>query len=539
MGHGPARPFVSRRQFLQRSAVLGLATAAGPYLWQQPARAAETPVEQLHAQFGADAAREVTISWMTPAAVTTPFLQLGGQRVPATTRQYPGYPGYFHHVRLRDLLPATRYTYAVGHAGQARSSTYGWLTGPLAGAAFTFTAFGDQGVDNPDPNNVQDVDPTMLNGLTTSQPPFLASANRELAQSMNPAFHCIVGDTAYANGDQDIWDVWFRGISDMAPTAPWMPCLGNHEIETMGVGLGGFNVSEELGQESDSWGKLGYDAYRTRFDLPPNGDPEWEGCWYRFRYGSVEFISIDNNDVNVEVPANIGYSKGRQRAWVERTLKAAAADPKVDFIIILMHQAAFSSGLHGSDEGVRKTWFPLFSQYGVDLVLQGHDHHYERTHLMTGADVALAAEGVYRSDIGTMYVVAGNGGAAQRGEGLQGGGDYTAAIAAQQIGTLKVQVIPNTGKGTKRLVLGEYSALTGAPIEEGVVIERTLGARAVAPAAPAVPAVPREAQVQDLLPATGSPAGITAAALTAVTGAAAARVWLRSRDEAHEEPDLG
>ena len=71
MGHGPARPYVSRRQFLQRSAAVGLVTTAGPWLWRQPAHAADAPVEQLHAQFGADAAREVAISWMTPAAAYT------------------------------------------------------------------------------------------------------------------------------------------------------------------------------------------------------------------------------------------------------------------------------------------------------------------------------------------------------------------------------------------------------------------------------------------------------------------------------------
>jgi hypothetical protein len=356
---------------------------------------------------------------------------------------------------------------------------------------------------------------------------------------MEPAFHCIVGDTAYANGDQDIWDLWFRGISDMARTAPWMPCLGNHEIETQGVGIGGFDVTGELGLPADSWGKLGYDSYRTRFALPVNGDREWEGCWYRFRYGSVEFLSIDNNDVNEEVPANIGYSGGRQAAWVERTLRAASQDPDVDFIVVLMHQAAFSSGLHGSDEGVRKTWFPLFTTYGVDLVLQGHDHHYERTHLMTNADVALKADGDYRSDIGTMYVVAGNGGGVQRGEGLAGGNEFTAKIAAQQVGTLKVQVVPDSGKGTKRLVLSEHSALDGSVIESDVVIERTLRRAPVTVAPPAAPTTtPKPGAVKDVLAATGSPAGITAAGLTAVTGAAAAKVWLRSREEAHEEPDL-
>ena len=339
----------------------------------------------------------------------------------------------------------------------------------------------------------------------------------------------------------------------MATQMPWMPCIGNHEIETMGTGLGGFVLEDELGLEADSWGPLGYDSYRTRFALPTNGDPEWEGCWYRFRYGSVEFISIDNNDVNAEVPANVGYSNDRQRAFVERSLQAAAADPEVDFIIVLMHQAAFSSGLHGSDQGVRDAWFDLFSTYGVDLVVQGHDHHYERTHLMDHDQIAATAvDGVYASDIGTMYVVAGNGGGVQRGEGVISrtgdvlGGPHTAAIAIQEIGTLRVDVIPDTGNGTKRLVLGEYSVLRGGgPVEEGIVIERTRTAVAPEPTptpapeptdapSPDASAAPTEQDAQPLLPVTGGPAGIGAVGIGLAAGAAAAgRVF--SRDADHDE----
>lgn len=540
MGHGSARPYVSRRQFLRRSAALGIITAGGPFLWQQLAHAADAPVEQVHGQFGGDAGREAAFSWMTPAAVAAPFVQIGQQRVPAQTVQYAGYPGYFHHARLSDLLPATHYPYAVGHGGQIRSPRFTWTTGPLPGTPFTFTAFGDQGTDVPEPGTVQDVDPTTLRGVKVDQqPPFQASLNRDLAMSMKPAFHTIVGDTAYANGDQDVWDHWFRGISPMATSAPWMPCLGNHEIETMGVGIGGFNPTEELGlTDGDSWGPLGYDAYRHRFALPSNGDPEWEGCWYRFRYGSVEFVSLDNNDVNAEVPANRGYSQGRQRAFADRALAAAAADPTVDFVVVLMHQAAFSSGLHGSDQGVRDAWFPLFTKHGVDLVIQGHDHHYERTHLMRDDEVSLAAAGDYVSDVGTMYVVAGNGGGVQRGEGLRGGSGFTAKIAAGQIGTLRVDVVPDTGKGTKRLVLGEYDALTRAPIEQDIVLERTRTATARPPAPGATPAAsaPREGAVTPMLPATGGPAGIGAAGLILGAGAAtAAAVWRRSAEQVREQ----
>ena len=559
MGHGPARPYVSRRQFLQRTAAIGLMTAAGPVFWQRLATAAEVPPEQVHGQFGADAGREAAFSWMTPAAVATPFAQLGEQRILAETVQYAGYPGFFHHVRVDDLLPGTTYPYAVGHADVIRSDVFSWKTGPRPGTPFVFTAFGDQGTDSPDPTNVQDVDPNTLTVIKAAdqQQPFQASFNRELAQSMNPAFHAIVGDTSYANGDQAVWDQWFRGLQPMATNSPWMPCLGNHEIETMGVGLGGFNLSEEVGI-GDSWGPLGYDAYRHRFALPSNGDPEWEGCWYRFRYGSVELISIDNNDVNTEITPNVGYSEGRQRAFVERTLKAAVADPDVDFIVVLMHQAAFSSGLHGSDQGVRDTWFSLFNEYGVDLVIQGHDHHYERTHLMTGADIALASDGDYVSDIGTMYVVTGNGGSIQRAEGATGGGDFTAKIASQQVGTLKIAVVPDTGEGTRRLILSEYSALTGEAIEEGIVIERTrpaaagsgteAGSDAGAEPVQAVPAAGVSASaggagtgsasstgtVQDLLPATGGPAGTGLLGAGLVAGAAGAAIVRRRTAEPAE-----
>ena len=115
------------------------------------------------------------------------------------------------------------------------------------------------------------------------------------------------------------------------------------------------------------------------------------------------------------------------------------------------------------------------------------------------------------SDIGTMYVVAGNGGGVQRGEGLSSS-DFTAKIAPQQVGTLKVEVVPDTGEGTKRLVLSEYNALTGAAIEEGIVIERTRP-RAAGPADPPAPIAKPDA-VKGLLPATGGPAGIGAAGLT-------------------------
>src|SRR5690242_9979877 len=105
------RLLVSRRQVVQ-GALLG---AAGPVLWVRPGLAA-TPATGTHLTFGADAAREVTVSWSTEGTVARPALELGtttayGTLVGAETRPVRGTSTTYHHARLTGLIPATTYRY--------------------------------------------------------------------------------------------------------------------------------------------------------------------------------------------------------------------------------------------------------------------------------------------------------------------------------------------------------------------------------------------------------------------------------------------
>lgn len=520
VGHSHVhRPYVSRRDFLKRAAALSAATAAGPFFWRQLAYAADVPPAQVHLTFGRDAASAMHASWMTAAPVDGPFVELLGSRVAARTVQYPGYPGYFHHADLSGLPAATEIAYSVGHAGRTVDGTAAsFTTGPPARQPFTFSAFGDQGTDEP---------PGFL-----GQPPFQPSMNTELARSMDPRFHVIVGDLAYANGDQAIWDQWFSMIEPMARTTPWMPVIGNHEIE-----------SQLTGSVGDSWGPWGYDPYRTRFALPSNGFDDLHNCYYAFRYGGVHFVCIDNNDVNEEVTNNIGYTGGRQQAFVERELAAARLDPTVDFIVVVMHQCAFSSSSkHGSDPGVQKAWFDLFHRHSVDLVLQGHDHTYERTHGMVGDEVVQDGP-IYRTDVGTVYVVCGNGGAVQ--EPFNPAQPAWSAFRQElKVGTLKIEVQPDAGNGMKRLLLSEHWALDGSLIEGGIVLERPIAdVRAQSANAAAVPAsstaapaadatAPRPSPVETL-PATGGPGGAALIGIAAAAGGLVVRTL--TREERVEE----
>jgi alkaline phosphatase D len=74
-----------------------------------------------------------------------------------------------------------------------------------------------------------------------------------------------------------------------------------------------------------------------------------------------------------------------QTQWLQTTLSAARANTSIDWIVVMMHQCAASSSTdNGTDAAIRQCWVPLFDEYQVDLVLNGHDHDYERTWPLRG-----------------------------------------------------------------------------------------------------------------------------------------------------------
>src|SRR5260370_11241346 len=75
---------------------------------------------------------------------------------------------------------------------------------------------------------------------------------------------------------------------------------------------------------------------------------------------------------------SMGTAQVAQRAWLERELARAQQSDDIDWIVVCMHQVAMSSAhFNGADLGIRQQWLPLFDKYGVDLVVAGHEHHFE------------------------------------------------------------------------------------------------------------------------------------------------------------------
>lgn len=359
-----------------------------------------------HVAFGPDPATSFAVSWQVPALVSNPFVRIGsspldlGEKIPAellvlstpwgevspvdsVPLATPTYvEQYYVQARVSHLLPGTTYYYAVGHDGYDPATRPGlepvrnFTTAPSHRGSFTFTAFGDQGES------------------------YDAVATGNLVRSVNPSFHLHAGDLAYANSSGDgqigdsydprVWDSFLVQNEGFASTVPWQAVVGNHEMEPW-------------------YSPDGYGGFFHRFAQPTENQ-----SYYSFVYGNVAFFALDANDVTYEFTANAGYSAGAQTKWLARLLAAYRADPDIDFIVVYFHECAYCTATaHASDGGVREAWTPLFDQYSVDLVINGHNHVYERTDPLKAGVVTTAAPSGSTVDAatqGTTYVVAGSAG---------------------------------------------------------------------------------------------------------------------------------
>ena len=431
---------MSRRQVLAGAGGTGLlAATVSPAKAATRARrsraASDGTPEQVHLTWSENPATGVVVSWASPGQARRPRVRIGQRVVPAEPRPYTdgisGETVWTYHARVGGLRPGATYAYAVtadndGNATDPFSATF--RTAPTGRAAFRFTSFGDLAT------------PNTAWVLSYGQSAYAV----ETVESFQPLFHLLNGDLCYANLNPtvqpEVWRDFGNNNQTSAANRPWMPCLGNHEVEF-------YN------------GPQGFTSYLSRYTLPDNRVPGFGGRWYSFRIGSVLFVSLDADDVVFQDAAAFvagptaltpaagtghpaikpgtsfylrGYSGGAQTAWLERTLAAGRRDETVDWIIVQMHQCAASSSStgNGSDLGIRKEWLPLFDRYQVDLVLCGHDHDYERSFPVRGADTGAGREvatgavvntlrprpvtttdsGVFDTRHGTVHLILGCGG---------------------------------------------------------------------------------------------------------------------------------
>jgi hypothetical protein len=205
-----------------------------------------------------------------------------------------------------------------------------------------------------------------------------AIGTNQIAAKQEPYFALIGGDLGYDNGSSAKTAVQFlqnyskHMIDPRGRTIPLVTCLGNHEVR------GGYK-----GKRSDA-------TYYF---------PLFDGLYPETSYGALDFgdyLSLVLLDTGHVSP--IG---GAQAAWLESALREREDRPH---LIVANHVPAYPSfrspapppvngvlgalgikeRLGGTGEENRKNWCPLFEKYGVDAVLEHHDHTFKRTHPLVG-----------------------------------------------------------------------------------------------------------------------------------------------------------
>lgn len=301
-----------------------------------------------------------------------------------------------HEAHVCGLTASTTYYYKVGGPGHW-SAVYSTSTAPAKGAteAFSFGVAGDS-------RDAADVWADVLAKVNSHHVDFLLHS----------------GDFVELGVIQSQWDSWFESAAPDGTTSqsilavtPLMPTNGNHD---------GLAVN-----------------YFGQFALPQDMSAGEQGQgeeWYSFDYGNAHFAALnDTPDAHIT---------GAQHDWLRQDLMAAQAAGQ-KWLFVFHHQPAYTcSTAHGPDTTVRTTLQPVFDEFHVDMVFNGHNHDYERSNPirgMTGSEGNVVAWSDHtHAPAGTLYIVAAGAGADLYG--VNCGGVATNAVAMSVVNYATVSI---------------------------------------------------------------------------------------------------
>lgn len=290
----------------------------------------------------------MTIHWRSDVATdsvvrygTTPGSLGQAVTVPGLTTQ--------HAVRLDGLAAGQQFWYSVGDsiAPLAGDATFHFHTAPPRGvaAATRIWVIGDSGTADSNARAVRDA--------------YLAWT------ASNPAdLWLMLGDNAYNNGtDAEYQAAVFNTYPVILRQLPLWPTLGNHDGATA---------------DSDTQSGPYYDIFNLPKAAEAGGLASGTEAYYSFDYANIHFVCLDSYDTDRSV-------SGTMMQWLEADL-ALNEQP---WVIAFFHHPPYSKGSHNSDSEValidmRQNALPILEAWGVDLVLTGHSHSYERSFLLDG-----------------------------------------------------------------------------------------------------------------------------------------------------------
>jgi hypothetical protein len=311
-----------------------------------------------------------------------------------------------HEVRLSGLASSTKYYYSVGSTNGSLASglDYYFITAPAAGRVKRTRVWvlGDAGTSDANQKAVRD-------------------AYYNFTGATHTDLWVMLGDNAYDSGtDREYQAAVFDIYPTMLRKSVLWPAFGNHD-----------------GQSASSPTQTG--VFYNIFTLPSQGEAgglaSGTEAYYSFNFSNIHFICLNSEDIP-------RATTGAMLTWLQQDLTAN----KKHWTVAFWHHPPYSKGSHDSDTEsrmieMRQRALPLLENGGVDMVLTGHSHSYERSFLL---DRHYDASTTLTSD---MILDAGNG-------RPNGDGPYT-----------KLKSGPAPHKGTVYVVAGSSGKTSGGTLD--------------------------------------------------------------------------
>ena len=305
-------------------------------------------------------ATSVAVNWRTSLPAENSYVQVAeadpGPDLEASARVVTGSSERFmsdqsgaryHSAVMDGLQSGTQYAYRVGDS--THWSEWNHFTTAEAGEApLSFLYFGDA------QNDIKSLWSRAIRGAYAKMP--------------EADFMLHAGDLINRSDRDHEWGEWFYAGGWIYGMMPSVATPGNHEYgRTL---LGGRELSPH---------------WRPTFNLPANGPEEFPETVYYVDYQGTRVISLDS-------PAFLRDSTEarEQMDW----LRGLLADNPNNWTVVTMHHPVYSSSLGRDNAELREGLQPIFEEFGVDLVLQGHDHTYGRgTNLPIGSGAQPTIDG--------------------------------------------------------------------------------------------------------------------------------------------------
>ena len=258
----------------------------------------------------------------------------------------------YNHVTVTGLQPNTTYYYTVEKSGtETEVQTY--TTGDFESAQILYVGDPQIGASKGQPQNGEELvaDSGAANTAARNDG-FAWDRTLDIATAQNPGLDFVISAGDQVNKTGQAKEEEYAGYlaPDALASLPVATTIGNHDSLNPDYMYHFYNPNQ-----------TGY------------GETEAGGDYY-YSYGSGLFIVLNTNNYNV--------------AEHEQAIQeAVASDPDATFRIVTIHQDIYGSGLDHSDTDgmiLRTQLTPIFDEYDIDVVLQGHDHTYSRTKLLYG-----------------------------------------------------------------------------------------------------------------------------------------------------------